>query len=174
MRKMEEKDIGGSGTDPRKGQDRKDDEEGILLKDTVRAFRSEPTFQRFRDVLDQLEKSFVWIPCTAVFGSLDQEAWNSLVREAGDDPDSLAGKEITSKEEIRLVPDILKSGEKLFFPVFSGISEMGEYGERFSKVQKPFPEAVRMAAAGGTELDGIVLNAFTEPFVLDREAFDRM
>ena len=48
----------------------------------------------------------------------------------------MIGKTFSTKEAVRMIPDILQNGEQFFFPIFSSVEEMGEYGEHFSKVQK--------------------------------------
>ena len=82
------------------------------------------------------------------------------------------GKEFTTNDEVRLVPDILQNGDQFYFLVFSSEEEMGEYGEHFSKVQKHIFEVIPMARNNEKNVSGIVLNAFTEPFVLDAEIYD--
>ena len=86
--------------------------------------------------------------------------------------DSLAGMELTNQDNIRMVPDILQNGEDFFFPIFTSAEEMGEYGERFSKIQKHFLEAANLARNNEKNVKGIVINAFTEPFVIPREIFE--
>ena len=49
---------------------------------------------------------------------------------------------------------------------------MGGYGDGFSKVQKHFLEVLRLAMNNEKELAGIVVNAFTELYVLDKESWD--
>ena len=49
---------------------------------------------------------------------------------------------------------------------------MGQYGQYFSKVQKHFLEVIALARNNEKQLSGIVINAFTEPWILDRELFD--
>ena len=49
---------------------------------------------------------------------------------------------------------------------------MGQYGQYFSKVRKHFLEVIALARNNEKQLSGIVINAFTEPWVLDRELFD--
>ena len=56
--------------------------------------------------------------------------------------------------------------------MFSSIDEMGEYGDKFSKVQKHFLETISLARNNDKEIAGIVVNAFSEAFVLDRDLFD--
>ena len=147
-------------------------EDGSMLKGAVSMFNKERTEDHFFDLLEFLRDSYVWIPCTAVMSEADQERWNKAVEDAGDDLDSLIGMELSNQDEIRMVPDILSNGDHFFFPVFSSAEEMGEYGNDFSKVQKHFLEAISLAKNNKKEIAGIVLNAFTEPFVLDKEVFD--
>lgn len=71
-----------------------------------------------------------------------------------------------------MIPDILQSEDKFFFPVFSNIEAMGKYGNGFSKVQSHFLEALVLARNNERDLAGIVINAFSEPYVLDKEMWD--
>ena len=86
--------------------------------------------------------------------------------------DKLVGKTITNQDQIRMVPDILQNGDEFFFPVFSTAEDMGKYGESFSKVQRHFLEAVNLARNNKKKVTGIVINAFTEPFVMPMELLD--
>ena len=91
------------------------------------------------------------------------------------DMDSLIGQEFTANDNIRMVPDILRRGDQYFFPVFAAKEDMGEYGERFSKVQEHFLQAIELARnsrkhEGG--LAGIVVNAFSEMFILPKELYE--
>ena len=49
---------------------------------------------------------------------------------------------------------------------------MGEYGEQFSKVARQFLDAAVSACNSEKDVKGIVINAFTEPFVVSKELFD--
>ena len=106
--------------------------------------------------------------------SVCEFVYNGIARtyKENGDPDSLIGKTIQSQEEVRLVPDILESGGEYFFPVFSTAEEMGEYGERFSKVPSHFLRAVELARNNERNVEGIVINAFSEPFVVGKELFE--
>ena len=84
----------------------------------------------------------------------------------------MIGKTFSTKEAVRMIPDILQNGEQFFFPIFSSVEEMGEYGEHFSKVQKHILEGIPMARNSEKNVAGIVLNAFSESFILDAELFD--
>ena len=92
--------------------------------------------------------------------------------EAGPGLDSLIGQEMLSQDNIRLIPDILLNGDAFFFPVFTSVEEMGEYGDGFSKVERHFLEAMVLAMNNENKVAGIVVNAFTTPFVLNRDLFD--
>ena len=71
-----------------------------------------------------------------------------------------------------MIPDILQNGDKFFFPAFTSAGEMGEYGNAFSKVAHHFLDVIKLAAGNEKNVSGIVINAFSEPFVLDRGLFD--
>ena len=102
----------------------------------------------------------------------DQAVIEKMVDEAGDDLSSMKGMEFSNQDQIRMIPDILQNGDEFFFPVFSSDEEMGEYGDGFSKIETEFLHAINLARNNEKELKGIVINAFTEPFVLDKELFD--
>ena len=151
---------------------RQDLEGGRMLRDAIRGFNSERNENNLFNVMELLRDSNVWVPCTAVFSETDQQALEEMVKNAGDDLSSLKGKVMTSKDQIRMVPDILQNGEHFFFPVFSSDDEMGEYGDGFSKIETDFLHAINLARNNEKELKGIVVDAFSEPFVLDVELFD--
>lgn len=100
--------------------------------------------------------------------------WSKAVLDAADkgDMDSLIGQEFTANNNIRMVPDILQNGDNFFFPVFTSDEEMGEYGEHFSKIQSHFLEAMNLARNNEKNVCGIVINAFSESFVIPIELFD--
>ena len=151
-----------------------DFEDGSLLKDAVHRFHAGDQDALF-EICRILRDSTVWIPCNAVVGEEDQKAMEQMIAEAGDNLDSMIGKKFTAHGNIRMVPDILQKDGEYFFPVFSTQEDMGEYGEHFSKVQEHFLQAIHLAENGrkdGKELTGIVINAFTEPFVLPKELYE--
>ena len=154
----------------------KDLEDGSMLEAAVTAFNKERTEEHLLDILEILRDSYVWVPCTAVLSEEDQKRWEEIAEKLDNDPDAdpseLIGKEFRTQGETRLIPDILQNGDNYFFPVFSTAEAMGEYGNHFSKVQKHMLEVVPLARNNEKELAGIVLNAFSEPFVLDRQIWD--
>lgn len=137
-------------------------EGGEMLKAAVKRFNEERNEPNFLDILEILRDSFVWIPCNAIVSEADVEAFKN----------SKEGDLLKTKEQIRMIPDILRNGDEFFFPVFSSAEEMGEYGDSFSKIEKHMLEAIAMAKNSDKNLAGIVLNAFSEPFVLEAKIFD--
>ena len=59
-----------------------------------------------------------------------------------------------------------------FLNTNAAAEDMGEYGEHFSKVQKHFLECMVLARNNEKGVKGIVVNAFSEPFVLTVDLFD--
>ena len=147
-------------------------EDGSFLKKAIEICNRNRTKLNLIKLAKILRNSFVWIPCNAIMSDADYEALAKMVDETKDDPESLKGQTITSQDSIRLVPDILQSGDDYFFPVFSTAEEMGEYGDHFSKVQKHFLEAANLARNNQKKVKGIVINAFSEPFVVPVEMID--
>ena len=147
-------------------------EDGSMLKNAIAAFEAERTQEHFIDIMEILRDSFIWIPCNAVIGQSDQKQLEQIIKDAGDDLQSLIGKELSYEEGVRMIPDILQSGDDFFFPVFISCEDMGEYGDHFSKVEKHFLEAIALAKNNEKNVKGIVINAFSEPFVVDAGLFD--
>lgn len=147
-------------------------EDGSMLKAAITDFNAERSEQGLIQVLEILRDSLVWIPCNAVLNEVDQKAFTDLIDKADGDLDSLKGIELSNKENIRMIPDILQNGDNFFFPAFTTTEDMGEYGQNFSKVQKHFLEVIALARNNEKNVSGIVINAFTEPWVLDKALFE--
>ncbi len=157
-----------------------DDITPVLLKDGSFLKRATEICNRNRTKLNMikllriLRDSFVWIPCNAILSDADYAALETTVNEAKESGglDTLVGTTLSNQESIRMIPDILQNGEEFFFPVFTTAEEMGEYGKRFSKVEKHFLEAMILARNNEKKVKGIVINAFSEPFVIPVDLFD--
>lgn len=146
--------------------------DGSLLKESVHIFNIDRTQAHLIDVMEYLRDSFVWVPFTAVLSDRDQRMLENMVDKAGEDPNSLVGETFVTKDNTHMIPDILQNDDKLFFPAFTSIEEMGEYGDNLSKVQLHFLNVIKMATDHDPSVVGIVVNAFSESFVLDKELFD--
>ena len=140
-------------------------------KKVFNTFRSNLSYMNFTKLVVALRNSLVWIPCDAIMSDADYKSIEEKVKEAVDsgDAESLIGYEFSNQDEVRLVPDILQKDNKYFFPVFSSVEDMGDYGDEHSKVEKHFVEALDLAKNNDAELSGIVFNAFSDPFILDKE-----
>ena len=134
---------------------------GRVLKALIEQFENDRTKQNLISVLHCLRDSFVWIPGTLRMSDADVEKFQN----------SQVGDTVTTDEIMKFEPDILQNGEDKFYPVFSSIEEMGEYGNNFSKVEKHFFEAMSYANCK-KETVGIVVNAFSMPFVVPKEWFE--
>ena len=139
-------------------------EDGRVLEAAIHTFNEEPTEKHLLDIMAILRDSYVWIPCNAIMSEVDQARLTAK--------DINIGEEFTTHDQVRLIPDILQSEDEFYFPVFSNIEAMGEYGNGFSKVQKHFSEALVLANNNERELVGIVINAFSEPYILDKELWN--
>lgn len=149
-------------------------EDGSFLREAIEICNKNRSFENTTKLLRILRDSLIWIPCNAILSDADYAAMEQVLKEEAekDGLDSLIGKTLTNQDEIRMVPDILQSGENYFFPVFTSAEEMGEYGENFSKIQDHFLEAMNLAIHNEKDVYGIVINAFSESFVVPRELFE--
>ena len=147
--------------------------DGSFLKRAVDICHRNRTGLNLMKLARILRDSKVWIPCNAVTGRKDDERISQMIQEAEETGglESLTDRIITFEEEVRLVPDILQSEEVLYFPVFSTAEEMGEYGEQVSKVESSFLDAMHMAEHNEKDLAGILINAFSTPFIIPKELF---
>ena len=146
--------------------------DGTMLKEAVKVFNGERNMPNFLNVLEILRDSWVWVPCKAKMSDEDEARFTAMVESHMDDLDAMKGEEFQNHDPIRLIPDILQNGEEFFFPVFSSEEEMGEYGKQFSAVQKHMMEVMPLAKNNDRKPSGIVLNAFTDPFVLEAKIYD--
>ena len=149
-------------------------EDGSFLKRAIEICNRNRTELNLIKLARILRDSWVWVPCTAILSDSDYETLETTVKAAqdGEGLDSLMGKTFTNRDEVRLVPDVLQKEDEYFFPVFTSEEEMGEYGEHFSKVPGYFPETIELAKHNEKNISGIVINAYSEPFVIPRELFD--
>lgn len=148
--------------------------DGSFLKRAIEICNRNRTQLNMIKLMKILRDSWVWIPCNAILSDADYAALEKTVKDAEDNGglESLVGKTMSNQDYIRMVPDILQNGEEYFFPVFTSAEEMGEYGQRFSKLEKHFLEAANLARNNERNVTGIVINAFSEPFIVPRDLFD--
>ena len=134
---------------------------GKILRYLVEQFNNERSQRHLMAVLGCLRDSFIWIPGTMMFIEADAEKVKNLKED----------ETFSFSKRPEFVPDILRNGDDLFFPVFSNTEQMGEYGKHFSKVEEHFFVAMREAMKQ-EDVCGIVLDAFTTPFVIPKDFFE--
>ena len=69
--------------------------------------------------------------------------------------------------------EILTSKHKSFYPAFSDSIEMWEYDDDIIKKTMPFSDVVKKATSN-SKADGIVVNAFSDSFIIPRSMFELM
>ena len=141
-----------------------------MLRDAIFKFALERNEENLIDVLQILRDSWVWVPCTAILS--DNDKLEQMVKGCEENLDDMIGRDFVANDSIRLVPDILKNGDDFYFPVFSDEESMGEYGKDFSKVARHILDVIPLAKNNEKNVKGIVINAFSEPFILDDRLFD--
>ena len=126
------------------------------------------------NVLKILRDSNVWVPCNVIMSDKDESAMHDMIREAEAKGgiENLEGQEFVTQDIMRFVPDILQRDDKYYFPVFSSDEEMGDYGNNFSKIARHMVDVIPLAKNNEKNVCGIVINAFSEPFILDKDLFD--
>lgn len=108
-------------------------------------------------VLSCLRDSQVIVPMNVTICKEDEEMFKNA--QAGDTV-SICG-------DIRLKPDILQNGDSFFFPMFSNMEQIPEdYGAHFSTINLSVLQCIEMAKSY-KQVGGLVLDAFTEPMVLE-------
>lgn len=146
--------------------------DGKMLEEAVSRFNANRNNDTFIDVLEILRDCIVYVPYNAVLSARDQEKLDDLISSAGDNLEKLINMEFVAEDETRLIPDILENNGNFFFPVFSTEEAMGEYGDNFSKIPQSILDAITLARNNNKNPVGIVLNAFSEPFILDKEIWN--
>ena len=146
-------------------------EDGSLLKEKIGKYLETRTERDFLNIMPVLEDSWVYVPCTAIMSDADQKKIEDMVLGHKDDLEAIKGETFTSNDPIRFIPDILQKGDEFFFPVFTSEEEMGEYGNGFSKIAQHMQNVLVVAQNNEKKVSGIVINAFTEPFVVNAEMF---
>lgn len=138
-----------------------------MIKEAITKLKEEMNEDNFFELLFTLAQSEIIIPCNAIFSDEDMEQVKKMLEESKNDPDSIINSTFTTKNVVRMVPDILQNGDDFYFPVFTSEEELGEYGDNFSKVSHSFMTAVSYFKKSEQKLAGIVINAFTDPFVVN-------
>lgn len=145
--------------------------DGTILKGAVTDFLKDSNDDTFGFVLAILRSSKVLVPCDIEL-SEEAEAILKQLEKEGKELKSLTG-ELRDRFDAGLSfsPALLVNEDHKFFPVFSGKEEMDDHFEDGSVMNIPFIRVLEMAA-DNEEIEGIVLNAFTQPFVVEKDIFE--
>ena len=145
--------------------------DGVLLKRAVGDFCKNQNDDTFRFVLTVLRSSDVVVPYDAEIPQAYQAVFNEIKKEKQDYVSFINELKDRNLDGISLISDFLieKNGH-MFFPVFSTEEELNGQFENCVPLRTPFLEALNMAS--GEETEGIVLNAFSQAFVLQKDMFD--
>lgn len=119
-------------------------EDGSLLEAAVKKFREQKGEENLMEVLQLIRDSYVWVPCRM-----------------------LSELNVETDLEQGISPDIFQKGADFFIPMFSSEEQMKEYATARSKYPMHALKVIKMAKESTKPLTGIVLNPFTNPFVLD-------
>lgn len=120
------------------------------LSECINAFRANQNNDTYKAVLEVLFPSSLIIPMTPVEGSENKE-----------------------EKTMRFSPSLVKSPDgELMFPAFSDKSQIpAEHEKKFSPVTMPFGAACGLAAKI-PDCDKIIVNPFTNPFVVGKELIE--
>ena len=147
-------------------------EDGEMLRNAIAGLNEDPSEDNIMAVLQLLRDSNIWVPCRPAFSERDKKTMERIYRERKRRNDPTYGATLTNKDEVRMIPDILESDDgKLFFPAFTSVKEMGDYGDEFNKIPAGFLEIMHMAENHELDLTGIVVNPFSEAYAIDRKYF---
>ena len=145
--------------------------DGRMLCNAIDVFARETTQEHFIDILELVRDSYIWIPCNTILGQLDEKALLKMADEA-DNLDDMVGTTFTSQQDIRLMPDLMKMDDKIYFPVFTSVEEMGDAAKNHSQLQKHFLEAIKMACACEEDVAGILINPFSSGMVIEKKVWN--
>ena len=113
-------------------------------------------------LLSCLRDSQVIVPMNVIMSEADEDMFMNVK----------VGDVVSTNDEIRLKPDILQNGDNFFFPMFSNAEQIPEdYGSHFSTINLSVLQCIEMAKSY-EHVCGLVLDAFTDPVVLEYDLAD--
>ena len=124
---------------------RSDLEGGRLLKQALIDFNKERNEANYLELMELLRDAVIILPCRSVS---------------------------SQDEQMKLVPDVLKSDDEFFMPVFSSSEEMKDYAKDLSQIETEFLSVVELALNADDKLSGIVVDPFSESFILDKQLME--
>lgn len=146
-------------------------EDGTILKGAVADFHKDRNDDTFSFVLAVLRSSNVLVPCDVELSEESQAILEKLDKNGKSIEDLTGDEKERFQQGLSFVPAVLVNDGHKFFPVFSSKEEFGDHFEDGSAMSMPFLHAIEMAS-DGDGIEGIVLNAFSQPFVIEKDLFE--
>ena len=152
---------------------REDLDNGSFLKQCVREFlKNTENTEAFSLLLAALRSSRVLMPCDVQLSEEASAIMDKLNKEGKslDDIDNEKDANIVNSGT-QFFPLILTADKHRFVPVFTCEEEIGDHCGDSARVTMPFLHAIDMALDTGNDIEGIVVNPYTDDFILDKELF---
>lgn len=147
-------------------------EGGVLLDTMVGIFNKDRNKENFAKTMMLLRSSDVWIPCKISMSDRDQANLNNMVDAIIENMGEPVNGGFVNKDEIYTIPQLYKMNEVKYMAVFSSEDKISDMGPGVVKIKKTIVEAVEMAKKLN-DIEGIILNPFTEAFILSSTGFDK-
>lgn len=147
--------------------------DGNILKQCIQDFLKDTENEElFQTLLVILKNSQVVVPCDVEISEKASPIMDKI--DNGLDFDSLSEEEkIILQNDTRFLPSIITSQKKLFMPAFSSEDEIGDHHkDAEARLHMPMSSAVGMAVDMINNVEGIVINPYTDNFILNKELFD--
>lgn len=126
----------------------------------------------FFDAVQILRSSRVCVPCDLMV-TAEAEAILDRLKSENQEEGSLSEKEAEQlRSGMDFQPAWLENSGDVFLPVFSTAEELGDKLQDKAIVNMPFTRAVKMAQAEGDKIYGIVLNPYTQGFIVDKDMYE--
>lgn len=134
---------------------------GRILKPMIIEAHENQNEESMYNVYMTLRHTMLYVPCRAKIDPIDIVQF--LHAKVGDT--------ITSKGDIRLLPEILEAYDGVFLPVFSDVKDLREQYDGASVMEKDIVGVIEMFRhMKGYE--GICVDPFITPFIIDPDEFD--
>nr|MCR4839160.1 SseB family protein [Eubacterium sp.] len=149
-------------------------QDGSCLKEYIQNYEiAEDKTEAQERLIRVIRSSSVLVPCDVLLSDEASAIADRLEKE-GKTPDSLVGEEADIfAEGAEFVPILLVADDgKKYMPAFTGEEEIGKHAEENARVHTPFIHALDMALSADDNISGIVINPYTDDYLLNRELFD--
>lgn len=147
---------------------------GELLDEMVRICKADMTKDNMSKTFKLLRSSKVWIACKVSLSDRDQAKVNAMIEKSVDHMAAPLLGSLETKDDIKLVPSLLAKDDTVFFPIFSSEKHMDKYGTGYVKISKPILEVIDIARKNKQNINGLVLNPFSDSFLVLKEVWPNL